>query len=102
MARVRRNQLREAVIGGLHFFGYGCWALSMISILFIGPIWGGLIGECGGFSYSGCDFIDYENKETIIITAVLASISCLAVGLLFTGLGMTLKQIDIWTRAGGA
>ena len=100
MTRRGINQLRELVIVGLHVFGYGCWVLAVISILFAGPIWGGLLGECGSYSSSGCDFIEYENQGTIILAALLSSLSSIGMGFLFLGVGMALKQIDVWTRGG--
>ena len=100
MTRRGVNQFRDFVIAGLHVFGYGCWMLAVISILFAGPIWGALLGECGSYSSSGCDFIEYENQGTIILAALLTSLSSIGMGFLFLGLGLALKQIDVWTRGG--
>ena len=99
MAR-KKDQFREFVISGLQVFGYGCWLLAAISILFIGPIWGGFLGECPGYSYGGCDFIEYENTGIILLAAVLTALSCMGTGFLFLGLGIALKQIDEWARGG--
>ena len=96
-----KDQFREFVVGGLYVFGYGCWLLAVISIVFISPIWGGLIGECSGYHYGGCDFIEYENQGAIFLAAIFTSLSCIGTGFLFLGLGMALKQIDVWARAGG-
>ena len=96
----KKSEFREFVIGGLYVFGYGCWLLALISIIFIGPIWGGLLGECSSYRYSGCDFIEYENHGTIFLAAILTAVSCIGTGFLFIGLGMTLKQIDVWARGG--
>ena len=94
----KRDEFREFVVAGLHVFGYGCWALAVISIVFVSPVWGGLIGECFAYHYGGCDFIEYENQATIFLVAIVTSSSCIGTGFVFLGLGMTLKQIDKWAR----
>ena len=92
----RRDELRGFVVTGLHIFGYACWVLAVITLLFMVPIWGELLGECRDQYYSCSDFIEYKNPGTIVLAAILSSLSCAGVGFLFLGIGMTLKQVDKW------
>ena len=91
-----RDDLRGFVVTGLHFFGYACWVLAVISLVFMVTIWGELLGECRSYSYSCTDFIEYKNQGTIVLAALLTALSCIGTGFLFLGVGMALKQIGKW------